>query len=161
VDAFARTVEAAARLADREVRVIHLVGAQNPLLCQATANRTGLLVIAGPVEATAIGNILVQARASGLIFGDLPQLRSIVAGGLELTAYDRLRQSRALTRLLDSFPCDEAVVKGRRFHQRSRAVQPALQFSHKTPDQAFHVYPDAGQCGRPELPGGNGVYAYD
>jgi rhamnulokinase len=66
-------------------------GAQNALLCQATANRSGLPVIAGPVEATAIGNIMVQARASGLIFGDLPQLRSIVARGLELTTYDPLR----------------------------------------------------------------------
>jgi rhamnulokinase len=88
-EAFARTVEAAVRLADREVRLIHLVGggALNELLCQATANRSGLPVVAGPVEATAIGNIMVQARASGLIFGDLPQLRSIVARGLEVSSY--------------------------------------------------------------------------
>jgi rhamnulokinase len=92
-DAFARTIDAAARLADREVRVIHVVGggSQNALLCQATANRSGLTVVAGPVEATAIGNILVQARASGLIFGDLPQLRLIAARGLELISYEPTR----------------------------------------------------------------------
>ena len=46
---------------------MHLVGggALNELLCQLTADRTGLTVVAGPVEATAIGNVLVQARAAG------------------------------------------------------------------------------------------------
>jgi rhamnulokinase len=78
-DAFARAVEAASGLSGKAVRVIHLVGggSQNELLCQLTANRSGLPVLAGPVEATAIGNILVQARAQGIITGDLETLRSI------------------------------------------------------------------------------------
>ena len=47
--------------------VVHIVGggSQNELLCQLTADRTGLTVLAGPAEATSIGNILVQARAQG------------------------------------------------------------------------------------------------
>ncbi len=65
--AFAGAVATAQRLTDREIDVIHIVGggSLNRLLCQATADRTGLPVLAGPVEATALGNVLVQARAHG------------------------------------------------------------------------------------------------
>ena len=64
--AFAATVRDAARLAGRDVDVVHLVGggSRNDLLCQLTADACGLPVVAGPVEATAIGNVLVQARAA-------------------------------------------------------------------------------------------------
>ena len=53
--------------AGREVDVVHLVGggARNALLCQLTADATGLPVVAGPVEGAALGNLLVQARAVG------------------------------------------------------------------------------------------------
>ena len=55
------------RLSGRAVDAIHLVGggSRNELLCQLTADACGLPVVAGPAEATAIGNILVQARALG------------------------------------------------------------------------------------------------
>jgi len=78
--AFAEAVRDAGRLADREVGVIHLVGggALNSLLCQLVADRAQMPVLAGPVEATAIGNVLVQARAHGL-GGSLEQLRALVA----------------------------------------------------------------------------------
>lgn len=77
--AFAEAVADAGRLADREVGVIHLVGggALNSLLCQLTADRSGMPVLAGPVEATALGNVLVQARALGL-GGTLEQARRLV-----------------------------------------------------------------------------------
>jgi len=79
--AFAEAVRDAGRLADREVGVIHLVGggALNNLLCQLVADRARMPVLAGPVEATALGNVLVQARALGL-GGTLEQLRALVAG---------------------------------------------------------------------------------
>ena len=50
-----------------DVDVVHVVGggARNALLCQLTADACGLPVLAGPVEATALGNVLVQARAPG------------------------------------------------------------------------------------------------
>ena len=68
-------------LAGRPVRQVHVVGggSQNTLLCQALADRTGLPVVAGPVEATALGNVLVQGRAAGAISGGLADLRDLVA----------------------------------------------------------------------------------
>lgn len=88
--AFASAVTDACRLADEEVKVIHIVGggSQNSLLCQATADRAGLPVIAGPVEATAMGNLLVQARAQGQVTASLEGLREIVARSFRLTRYD-------------------------------------------------------------------------
>jgi rhamnulokinase len=78
--AFAGAVHTAARLAGREVSVIHIVGggSLNHLLCQLTADKAGVPVLAGPVEATALGNVLVQARALGL-GGSLEDLRALVA----------------------------------------------------------------------------------
>ncbi|MBX6749540.1 MAG: rhamnulokinase, partial [Micromonosporaceae bacterium] len=60
-----RAVEDAVRLSGRPVEVVHLIGggSHNELLCQATADACGLPVVAGPAEATAIGNVLVQVRA--------------------------------------------------------------------------------------------------
>ena len=51
----------------RDVRRIHVIGggARNALLCRLTADICGREVLAGPVEATALGNVLVQARAAG------------------------------------------------------------------------------------------------
>lgn len=78
--AFADAVRTASALSSRDVDSIHLVGggSLNRLLCQATADRTGLPVLAGPVEATALGNVLVQARAAGAAPATLEQLREIV-----------------------------------------------------------------------------------
>ena len=78
--ALARTVHDAARLSGRVVEVVHVVGggAQNTLLCQLIADACGLPVIAGPVEATALGNVLVQARAHGTLTGSLEDLRALV-----------------------------------------------------------------------------------
>jgi rhamnulokinase len=80
-EAFAAAIRTASDLSGRRVCVIHIVGggALNTLLCQRTADRSGLPVLAGPVEATAIGNVLVQARAQGMVNGSLESLRSLVA----------------------------------------------------------------------------------
>jgi rhamnulokinase len=74
------TLRRAARLAGHDFEVVHLVGggSRNELLCQWTADALGMPVIAGPTEATALGNALVQARAHGLV-GDLAAMRSLVA----------------------------------------------------------------------------------
>jgi len=91
-EAFARTLRVAGVLAGREIDVVHLVGggALNAALCQATADRSGLSVLAGPVEATALGNVLVQARALGW-FGpgvSLEDLRARVAAAFPARRFD-------------------------------------------------------------------------
>ena len=62
-----------------DVRPHRRGGSQNALLCQLTADRAGQPVLAGPVEATALGNVLVQARQHGLVSGTLEDLRALVA----------------------------------------------------------------------------------
>ncbi|CAH0211459.1 Rhamnulokinase [Microbacterium oxydans] len=88
--AFARAVRTAAELSGRDVDSIHLVGggSLNRLLCQATADRTGLPVLAGPVEATALGNVLVQARDRGAAPASLEALRALVAATHEPQRFD-------------------------------------------------------------------------
>jgi rhamnulokinase len=90
--AFADAVVTAGRLTGRDVDVIHIVGggALNRLLCQATADRAGLPVLAGPVEATALGNVLVQARAHGWFGPDatLEDLRRAVAASVSPIRYE-------------------------------------------------------------------------
>lgn len=87
--AFAATVASAGALAGITPRDISLVGggSMNHLLCQRLADYAGISVIAGPVEATALGNILVQARAAAIIDGDLESLRSVVAVSSALRTY--------------------------------------------------------------------------
>jgi rhamnulokinase len=65
--AYRRALTDAQTLSGRHADVVYVVGggARNELLCQLTADATGLPVIAGPAEATALGNVLVQARALG------------------------------------------------------------------------------------------------
>jgi rhamnulokinase len=68
---------------------LHIIGggSQNQLLNRFTANATGRRVVAGPVEATAIGNILVQAMAMGEISG-LSEGRGIVGDSFKLETYE-------------------------------------------------------------------------
>lgn len=78
---YASTLDELEGLTGRPVEDVHIVGgpSQNRLLCQLIADRSGRRVHAGPVEATAIGNVLVQARASGLVAGGLKELRALTA----------------------------------------------------------------------------------
>ncbi len=78
--AYRQTIHELEHVSGQTVKEIHIVGggAQNRLLCQFTADATGRLVLAGPVEATALGNLLVQAMAFKQI-KSLTELRQIVA----------------------------------------------------------------------------------
>jgi rhamnulokinase len=76
---YAGTLRGIEKLTGEKIGVVHIVGggSQNVLLNQLTADASGRTVIAGPVEATALGNLLTQVRAHGEI-GSLAELRAVV-----------------------------------------------------------------------------------
>jgi len=92
-DAYRRAIDDAARLTGRRIAVVHIVGggARNELLCRLTADATGLPVVAGPVEAAALGNALVQARAAGAVHGTLADLRELITAAQPLRRYEPSR----------------------------------------------------------------------
>src|SRR5437870_3884256 len=84
--AILRTIES---LTKRRISGAQIVGggSQNDYLNQATANATGLTILAGPVEATVIGNVLVQAIAAGR-FGSSAEARRHVAENIRLRRFE-------------------------------------------------------------------------
>ena len=87
--AYRRAISDAVRLSGKQVSAVHVVGggSHNTLLCQATADATGLPVLAGPAEGTALGNALVQARAAGVLSGDRTALRAVAARSAQVRRY--------------------------------------------------------------------------
>jgi len=87
---YARTVRQATELAGVDIDVIHVVGggSQNATLCQLTADAAGIPVLAGPVEATALGNVLVQARAHGSMPASLEAIRATIAASMPVLRYE-------------------------------------------------------------------------
>jgi rhamnulokinase len=97
------------RATGRHVRCVHVIGggARNTLLCQLTADVLEVQVLAGPVEATALGNVLVQARGAGLV-GSLAELREIAAASARPQTFEpatdrgaEYERFLAVTRLAD------------------------------------------------------------
>ena len=85
---YRQTLEELQQITDKKIRRIHIIGggAQNDLLCRFAANATGLPVVAGPAEATALGNIMIQAMASGEI-RSLPEIRQILRNSFEFKEF--------------------------------------------------------------------------
>jgi rhamnulokinase len=83
------TLEGLEDVLGRKLKVIHIVGggSQNELLNQMTADACARTVIAGPIEATAIGNILVQAMATGEV-KSLADARSIIRRSFDVKRYE-------------------------------------------------------------------------
>lgn len=83
------TVEGLCKLTSINPNAINIVGggSQDNLLNQMTANACGIKVIAGPIEATALGNIVVQAIAAGEI-KDIKEARKIIANSFETVVYE-------------------------------------------------------------------------
>lgn len=90
---YRKTLREIEQLTGDRIEELHIIGggSQNTLLNQFTANATGVRVVAGPVEATAMGNIIVQAIASG----ELPSLasaRALIARSVETATYEPREQ---------------------------------------------------------------------
>ena len=77
-----------------KLEVLHIIGggSLNKYLNQFTANATGTTVLAGPQEGTAIGNIMIQAKAANLV-NDIWEMRQIIANSLELVKYEPTDQT--------------------------------------------------------------------
>ena len=75
--------------ANFDIHVLHIIGggSLNAYLNQFTANSCGVTVLAGPQEGTAIGNIMLQAKASGAV-KDIWEMRQIIANSLELKRFE-------------------------------------------------------------------------
>ncbi|MFQ9317561.1 rhamnulokinase [Dysgonomonas mossii] len=76
-------------LSPHAIEVLHIIGggSQNKLLNQFTANATGLPIVAGPYEATAIGNIMMQTKGLGLV-KSLKEIRTIINESFTLESYE-------------------------------------------------------------------------
>ncbi len=86
---YRQTLETLRTLAPFPIERLHVIGggSKNTLLNRFTANATGIPVVAGPSEATAIGNIMVQARAAGMA-GTMREMREMIAAGVETQLYE-------------------------------------------------------------------------
>lgn len=75
-------------LAPFQIEKLHVIGGgtYNHHLMQMAANSIGIPVVTGPVEGTAIGNIMLQAKAAGMV-SDIFQMREIIANSIELKTY--------------------------------------------------------------------------
>ena len=75
-------------LAPFPIERLHIIGggAKNRLLNQFTANATGVTVVAGPSEGTAIGNIMLQARAAGCV-NSLQEMRNMISEAIEIETF--------------------------------------------------------------------------
>ena len=95
--AYRRALADAQALSGQHADVVHIVGggSRNELLCQLTADAAGLPVLAGPAEATAIGNVLVQGRAAGAVHGTLAELRAVARGSAAPRRFLPAGRSRA------------------------------------------------------------------
>ena len=82
------TLEVLSSISVNPVHRLHVIGggSRNKLLNQFTSNAIGLPVIAGPAEATAIGNIMMQAKASGSV-NSLHEMRYIISNSIELDKF--------------------------------------------------------------------------
>ena len=83
-----------------DLNVLHVIGggSLNKYLTQFTADSLGVEVLAGPQECTAIGNIMIQAKAMGQvddIWDDIWQMRKIIANSVDMVAYHPTADRRA------------------------------------------------------------------
>lgn len=86
---YAEVLDKLRQMAPFGIECLHVIGggAQNDLLNRMTADAIGIPVVAGPAEATALGNIMVQARAAGIV-GSLAEMRRYIRRSVETKVYE-------------------------------------------------------------------------
>jgi rhamnulokinase len=82
------TLDSIRSVISHPIETVHIIGggANNELLCQYSANALGVPVIAGPTEATAIGNILIQAKAMDAV-SSLQEIRAMVGNSFDTKTF--------------------------------------------------------------------------
>ncbi len=85
---YRQTLSNLQELAPFKIEELHVIGggSQNKLMSQLTANAVGIPVVTGPSEATAIGNIMMQAKALGVV-KDLQEMRQLISKSIETNVY--------------------------------------------------------------------------
>lgn len=88
-DKYAKTLDVFRGLSEYPVERLHVIGggSRNAFLNQLTANACGIPVVAGPAEATALGNIMIQAMAAGVV-KNLAEMRKVIAENIETTTFN-------------------------------------------------------------------------
>lgn len=96
--AYRRALRQAESFGTDPIRTVHMIGGgiKNTLLCQMTADAVGAPVAAGPIEATAMGNVGVQVMACGLIPPHLKDPRSLIAKNTDIVSYQPDASTAAL-----------------------------------------------------------------
>jgi len=87
-DKYTKTIKMIEEITNRTINEIYIIGGgcRNGLLCQIVANATDLSVFAGPVEAAAIGNLMVQAKSMGQI-KSIAEGRKIIRKSFDIKKY--------------------------------------------------------------------------
>jgi rhamnulokinase len=87
-DKYTETIKMIEEITGKSIKEIYIIGGgcRNGLLCQIVANATGLSVFAGPVEATAIGNLMIQAKSIGQI-KSIAEGREIIRKSFDIKKY--------------------------------------------------------------------------
>ncbi|MGI6457997.1 MAG: rhamnulokinase [bacterium] len=111
---YSSVIQSLEKITGEPIEVIHIVGggSQNRLLNQLTANACRKPVITGPVEATVLGNVLVQARTAGEV-GSLEDIRAIVRASTPIEQYEPQQESE-WSEAAERF---EQLVQGREISQ--------------------------------------------
>lgn len=108
-----QVLQRAAKIAGLTVDAIHVVGggSRNAALCQLTADATCRPVLAGPVEATALGNVMVQAFAGGHV-GSLEEMRTVVRRSVAVKVYEPSSDPNEWGEVRERFSkiCEDALI---------------------------------------------------
>lgn len=85
---YRETLDVFKSLSENPIEKLHVIGggSRNALLNQFTSNALGIPVVAGPAEASSLGNIMLQAKAAGVV-DSLQEIRNVVSANVDLAEF--------------------------------------------------------------------------